>query len=368
MKTLVFFIMLCMTTCVLAHLRDPFFPDVSDAINHENIPSISAEEPWEDTQQTEPLHHRLYPLNYADAETLAKQLSTYAIPLLSKQGRIIADSDSNSLSIVDNDKALYEIADWLKLKDTPQQQVHITAHIVSSSQDALNELGTQWGLQALKTTNTEAVSTIPSTTPINPNSALSIPSLSALSLHQNTKNPLHYIAFNIARINGRLLELELSALEQEKQLSIIASPRLTAAHEKTASIKQGTEIPYVSRDNEATRVQFKEAVLGMEVTPIIQRNKKIRLILKISQNTPGIALVQGGSEHLSIDKQEISTEVTINDGETIMLGGIFQQKQQEHTAKIPLLSSIPLLGILFSHKRDQHSRHELVIFITPKLI
>ncbi|WP_193017339.1 type IV pilus secretin PilQ [Proteus sp. FME41] len=366
MKIGIFILLLCMTTLAFAHLRDPFFPELMD--NEKILPTFADELGAKTEQHEEALHHRLYLLNYADAETLAKQLSTYAIPLLSKQGRVIADSESNSLSIVDHDKTLSEIADWIKIKDTPQQQVHITAHIVSSSQDALNELGTQWGLQALKTTEAiPAVSNaIPSVTPLN--SVLSTPSLSALSLHQNTKNPLHYIAFNIARINGRLLELELSALEQEKQLSIIASPRLTAAHEKTASIKQGTEIPYVSRDNETTRVQFKEAVLGMEVTPMIQRNKKIRLILKISQNTPGIALVQGGSEHLSIDKQEISTEVTINDGETIMLGGIFQQKQQEHTAKIPFLSSIPLLGMLFSHKRDQHSRHELVIFITPKLI
>lgn len=366
MKIGIFIVILCMTTAILAHTRDPFFPE---NIDDEKIPSIFIEERTSATEQPEELHHQLYPLNYADAEKLGEQLSNHTIPLLSQQGRVIIDKEANSLSIVDNSKTLSEIEDWLKLRDTPQQQVHITAHIVSSSQDALNELGTQWGLQALKT-QTEAASTISNTisTASSLNSALSTPSLSALSLHQNTKNPLHYIAFNIARINGRLLELELSALEQEKQLSIIASPRLTTAHEKTASIKQGTEIPYVSRDNEITRVQFKEAVLGMEVTPIIQRNKKIRLILKISQNTPGIALVQGGSEHLSIDKQEISTEVAIRDGETIMLGGIFQQKQQEHTAKIPFLSSIPLLGVLFSHKRDQHSRHELVIFITPKLI
>ncbi|MBG5950567.1 MULTISPECIES: type IV pilus secretin PilQ [Proteus] len=357
MKIGILIIILCMTTAIWAHTRDPFFPE---NIDDEKISSTFIEERTSITEQPEELHHQLYSLNYADAEKLGEQLSNHTIPLLSQQGRVIVDSESNSLSIVDNSKTLSKIEDWLKLRDTPQQQVHITAHIVSSSQDALNELGTQWGLQALKT-QTEATSTIPNAIPTTP-------SLSALSLHQNTKNPLHYIAFNIARINGRLLELELSALEQEKQLSIIASPRLTTVHEKTASIKQGTEIPYVSRDNEMTRVQFKEAVLGMEVTPMIQRNKKIRLILKISQNTPGIALVQGGSEHLSIDKQEISTEVTIRDGETIMLGGIFQQKQQEHTAKIPFLSSIPFLGAFFSHKRDQHSRHELVIFITPKLI
>ncbi|CRL65120.1 MULTISPECIES: type IV pilus secretin PilQ [Proteus] len=367
MKIGILIAILSMTTTIWAHTRDPFFPQ---NINNEKISSTFIEERTSATEQSEELHHQLYPLNYADAERLGEQLTNHTIPLLSQQGRVIIDREANSLSIIDNSKTLSEIEDWLKLRDTPQQQVHITAHIVSSSQDALNELGTQWGLQALKTqteaTSTTVSNTISATSSLN--SALSTPSLSALSLHQNTKNPLHYIAFNIARINGRLLELELSALEQEKQLSIIASPRLTTAHEKTASIKQGTEIPYVSRDNEITQVQFKEAVLGMEVTPIIQRNKKIRLILKISQNTPGIALVQSGSEHLSIDKQEISTEVAIRDGETIMLGGIFQQKQQEHTAKIPFLSSIPLLGVLFSHKRDQHSRHELVIFITPKLI
>ena len=360
------FALLLVSHSLTASNRDPFFPKTTLAEELE----IDKDPIEQELPPKQRLHRRIYVLNYANAEDLAVQLSSDAMPLLSPEGKVIADVESNSLSIMDDDETLSEIADWLRMKDMPQQQVHITAHIISSSQDALNELGVQWGLQAPKAIAAESLS--PTTNGISTlSSALNppkAPSLSALSVHQNTKNPLHYIALNIARINGRLLELELSALEQEKQLSIIASPRLTAAHEKMASIKQGTEIPYVSRDDEITRVQFKEAVLGMEVTPIIQRNKKIRLILKITQNTPGVALVQGGSEHLSIDKQEISTEVMINDGETLMLGGIFQQKQQEHDAKIPFLSSIPLLGILFSHKRDQHSRHELVIFITPKLI
>lgn len=362
MNFFIFTLVLLMTQPLFASLRDPFFPKIID------IESATIDTSIEKIEDLEKLHHRIYLLNYADANKIAEQLNSRNIPLLSEQGRVIVDIDLNSLSITDNDDVLAEITDWLKMKDTPQQQVHITAHIVSSSQDALNELGAQWGLQSSYSAITDIPATPTTLTPSTTDKLLSAPSLSALSLHQKTKNPLHYIAFNIARINSRLLELELSALEQEKQLSIIASPRLTATHEKMASIKQGTEIPYVSRDNEITRVQFKEAVLGMEVTPIILRNKKVRLILKISQNTPGVALVQGGSEHLSIDKQEISTEVIISDGETLVLGGIFQKKQQKHIAKIPFLSSIPLLGILFSHKRDQHSRHELVIFITPKLI
>ncbi len=371
MKSVFFYLLLLLSILCFAGFaqsRDPFYPEqpIDSNNTHHFIDKTDNSETLQHQNST--LHHRIYPLQYADVTTVAQQLTNYGISLLSDHGRIAIDKDSNSISIIDTEKAHTEISDWLKIKETPQQQVHITAHIISSSQDALNELGTQWGLLNMKSTNLEGASNN-TTTPHNIASApLTAPSLAALALHQKTKNPLHYIAFNIARINSRLLELELSALEQEKQLAIIASPRLTAAHEKTASIKQGTEIPYVSRDNDTIRVEFKEAVLGMEVTPIIQRSNKIRLLLKISQNTPGIALVQGGSEHLSIDKQEIMTEVTIHDGETLMLGGIFQQKQQQHAAKIPFLSSLPLLGILFSHKRDQHSRHELVIFITPKLI
>lgn len=366
MKTVTFFLFLFINTSLFANERNPFFPDKT---KHNDIKTSLTEKKitannndieghqLAKTKSAETVNHRVYSLNYAEATQLSQQLNHKTVPLLSPKGHALAEIESNSLLIEDTDKALAKIEDWLKIKDTPQQQVHITAHIVSSSQEALNEIGAQWALQSSlnAVTTSKGSPSAPSTH-------------SSLAIHQNTKNPLHYIAINIARINSRLLELELSALEQEKQLSIIASPRLTAAHEKTASIKQGTEIPYVSLDNENARVQFKEAVLGMEVTPIIQRNNKIRLILKISQNTPGIALVQGGSEHLSIDKQEISTEITINDGETLMLGGIFQQKQQNHIAKIPLLSSLPLIGMFFSHKRTQQSRHELVIFITPKLI
>ncbi|MGJ5665606.1 transporter [Morganella morganii] len=233
---------------------------------------------------------------------------------------------------------------WLAQMDQPQQQVQITAHIVSGSREGLHELGLQWG------------TVLPS-----PESG------NRLQLHQARGN--NTFTFNIARLGGHLLEMELSALEQEQQLDIVASPRLTTAHEHPASIKQGAEIPYTTQNHESgSQVQFREAVLGMEVTPQILRDNKVRLTLHISRNAPGAALMQNGSEQYSIDKQEITTQVIVRSGETLILGGIFQQDKGRQVTGVPYLSSIPLMGKLFTHQYDKLSRRELVIFITPQLI
>jgi protein transport protein HofQ len=116
-------------------------------------------------------------------------------------------------------------------------------------------------------------------------------------------------------------------------------------------------------------VEFKEAVLGMEVTPKILPNGRITLALQISQNMPGRSIKQGtGGEVLAIDKQEIKTQVTVNNGETIILGGIFQRQSTLSTDKVPGVGDVPLLGALFKHSNKQHKKRELVIFITPTLI
>lgn len=176
--------------------------------------------------------------------------------------------------------------------------------------------------------------------------------------------------FNLAHISGRILDLELTALEQEDKVDIIASPRLLTAHMQTASIKQGTEIPYQvsSGASGSTSVEFKEAVLGMEVTPKILRDGRIELALQISQNMPGRSIKQAEGEALAIDKQEIKTQVTVRDGETLVLGGIFQRKNQKTDTKVPVLGDIPVVGSLFKHQYTNEQRRELVIFITPTLI
>ena len=170
--------------------------------------------------------------------------------------------------------------------------------------------------------------------------------------------------------NGRLLDLELSALEQKQQVDIIASPRLLASHMQPASIKQGSEIPYQvsSGDSGATSVEFKEAVLGMEVTPVVLPGGRVRLKLHISENMPGQVLQQADGETLAIDKQEIETQVEVKSGETLALGGIFSQKNKTGSDRVPGLGNIPWLGQLFRHDGKDNERRELVVFITPRLV
>ncbi len=159
-------------------------------------------------------------------------------------------------------------------------------------------------------------------------------------------------------------------MEQENQIEIIASPRLFTSHQQTASIKQGTEIPYeVSAGNSgATSIEFKEAILGMEVTPSVLGNGRIQLKIRISQNVPGRSIQTGKSAVLSIDKQEIETQVTLKDGQTLALGGIFQQQRTQGKNQVPLLGNIPLISALFRHQSQEHKKRELVIFITPRLV
>lgn len=137
-----------------------------------------------------------------------------------------------------------------------------------------------------------------------------------------------------------------------------------------ASIKQGSEIPYQvsSGESGATSVEFKEAVLGMEVTPVVLANGRVRLKLRISENTPGQVLQQAEGETLAIDKQEIETQVEVKSGETLALGGIFSQKHKTGSQRVPGLGGLPLLGQLFRHDGKERERRELVVFITPRLV
>ncbi|MCB5310708.1 DNA uptake porin HofQ [Yersinia massiliensis] len=287
-------------------------------------------------------------LQHADAEQLAESLEEG--DLLSPRGSVVVDKRTNTLLIRDTSASLTLLKGWLTEMDSPLQQVQLAAHIVTMSRENLQELGVRWGMGETPQAMPLRINDFNVNLPL-PNSTVSA-------------------GFNVARIGGRLLELELSALEQENQIDIIASPRLVTSHQQTASIKQGSDIPYtVSRGEKgASSIEFKEAVLGMEVTPKILRNDKITLNLKISQNMPGMKIKRGDSEALLIDKQEIKTQITVSNGETIVLGGIFQQKNSQVVNKVPFLADIPWLGALFKQDTQQQNRRELVIFITPKLI
>lgn len=294
-------------------------------------------------------------LQQADVDAVVKSLTQQKSGLLSAQGSVSADPRTNTILVRDFPENTRAAQAWIAELDQPVSQVQLTAHIVTINRESLNELGIRWG-----TTEPEDSATSDS---------------SGFRLNQfNMGLPVEGRAFNagfqVARIGGRLLELELSALEKEDNVEIIASPHLMATNLQTASIKQGTEIPYEvsSGASGSTSIEFKEAVLGMEVTPRVMRNGKITLMLQITQNMPGRSIKQGDGEALAIDKQEIKTQVTLNDGETVILGGIFQRQTVHGKTQVPKLGDVPLLGALFRDSTDEAKRRELVIFITPRLV
>ncbi|WP_413556403.1 MULTISPECIES: DNA uptake porin HofQ [unclassified Brenneria] len=302
--------------------------------------------------QRQPLQNLSVALQYADAAEIAASMQAQHGALLTERGSVTVDKRTNTLLIRDTAAALEQLTSWVSELDLPLSQVQLAAHIVTISSGNLRDLGVNWGLGTGDETN----------------KALR---LNNFNISLPVETPAINAGFHLARLNGRLLELELMALEQENQVEIIASPRLLTAHKQTASIKQGTEIPYQvsSGASGSTSIEFKEAVLGMEVTPSILRAGRITMNLKISQNMPGQTIKQSDNgEALAIDKQEIQTQVTVADGETIVLGGIFQQQKKRTDSQVPALGDIPVLGHLFKNSTRQDTRRELVIFITPTLI
>ena len=178
------------------------------------------------------------------------------------------------------------------------------------------------------------------------------------------------VAFHVAKLaDGTILDMELSALEEENKGEIIASPRITTSNQKAAYIEQGVEIPYVeSSSSGASTVSFKKAVLSLRVTPQITPDNRVVLDLEITQDSQGKVVPTALGEAVSIDTQRIGTQVLVDHGETIVLGGIYQQQLISRVSKVPVLGDIPFIGFLFRSTTDSNERQELLIFVTPKII
>ncbi|QLB19407.1 type IV pilus secretin PilQ [Mannheimia granulomatis] len=298
-------------------------------------------------------------LYYAKASEIIDSLTKGSGTFLSENGYIHFDERSNSLIIKDSEKSLRNIEKLVKTLDHPTEQIAIEARIVTISSEHLQELGVRWGMFSSSPDHYKF------------GGKLEGNGLNNVANNLNVNFPVANGAsavLQVASINSRLLDLELSALEQENSVEIIASPRLLTTNKKAASIKQGTEIPYVmyNTKSEATDVEFKEAVLGLEVTPHLSTHNQILLDLIVTQNSPNSQ--SGSSGLITIDKQELNTQVFAKHGETIVLGGIFQHLTQKGEDKVPILGSIPFIKRLFSQTRDKISKRELVIFVTPYIL
>lgn len=313
--------------------------------------------------------HRQYqriPVHYAKADELIELITAKnGEDVLSTTGSVQVDKRTNSLLLHDTATHIQRVKELVSMLDVPMKQVLIEARIVTMSQGELVDIGVRWGtfqgqrptkiagtLEGLRTTQENS---------ITDDLTVQLPSASPRAAS---------IAFQVATLGpNTLLDLELSALQSESKAEIISSPRLLTTNEKPAYIEQGTEIPYLeAASSGATSVSFRKAVLSLKVTPHITPNNQMLLDLNVTQDRPGSSVAIGTGDAVAIQTQRIGTQVMVNDGETIVLGGIYQHSLTKGVEKVPLLGDLPLLGQLFRRSYEEKDKNELVIFVTPKVV
>ncbi len=341
-----------------------------------------------DVQELAPLRSEYLQVNYAKAQDMAALIKTQTNSLLSTRGSVAVDDRTNTLLLQDTADRLADVRRLVATLDIPVRQVLIEARIVIVNNDFERSLGARFGLSnyqkygstgLVTTTGTaagtdqaigSALTNVASTGSIYP---ISVPTGPLAPNRYNVNLPVTSAAGSIALGilgNNFIVDLELSAAQAETQANIISSPRVITANQKEATIEQGVEIPYQqSASSGATTIQFKKAVLSLKVKPQITPDNRIILDLDVKDDAVGTVVVTSGGVNVpSIDTREITTQVLVNDGQTVVLGGILSTTQREDDTKVPYLGDIPVLGHLFKNTIHKDDKDELMIFITPKIV
>lgn len=322
----------------------------------------------QEVKELAPLYSEYLQINYAKATDIAALLKGDDSSLLSARGTVAVDDRTNTLLVKDTEESLENIHRLITVLDIPIRQVLIESRMVTVKDDVSEDLGIKWGVTDQQG-NKGTSGTLDGANDIANGVVPDLDDRLNVNLPAAVANPAS-IAFHVAKLaDGTLLDLELSALEQESKGEIIASPRITTSNQKAAYIEQGVEIPYVeSASSGAATVQFKKAVLSLRVTPQITPDNRVILDLEITQDSQGKTVDTPLGQAVSIDTQRIGTQVLVDHGETIVLGGIYQQQLINRVSKVPVLGDIPFLGYLFRNTTDKNERQELLIFVTPKII
>ncbi len=333
----------------------------------------------------QPLKSAFVTLKYATAKDIADVLKGATGNLLSTRGQVSIDSRTNSIIIRDTAENLRAILPEIKKLDIPAKQVLIEARIVNIDILYEEQLGVRFG-----TSNTRSLSgSLAGANQLA--QGTSVANVGTLGVLGAT--PAQRLNFNVpaaALFNGQspgsiglalahlgkvYLDLELSALEGESHAKIIASPRVVTSNQQKAIIQTGEEIPYQeSTSSGATSVSFKKAVLSLEIIPQITPNNKIVLKLKATQDSRGTNTAIGATSSgtpitiPAINTQEVQSNVLLNDNETIVVGGVYKEIKRNTWDRIPFFGTLPVIGNFFSHKGVNNEKHELLIFITPKII
>jgi type IV pilus assembly protein PilQ len=314
------------------------------------------------------LRSELLPINYAKAQDIATLLKAQGNTLLSPRGNVSVDNRTNTLWIQDVPSNLVQLRQFVAKLDIPVKQVLIEARIVNIDRRYEEGLGVRFGITSpnhvsgnLTGASALAGGTAPSAIALADRLNVDLQAPSVAGSGPAT------VGIALAKLGGHmLLDLELSALESENAAEIISTPRIITANQMPAKIESGQEIPYQETSSSGgTSVSFKKAVLRLDVTPQITPDGRLILNLKVNQDAPGSQLYNGVPV---ITTRNIDTQVLVDNGQTVVLGGVYEQSKGNQVKRVPFLGDLPLVGALFRNKYVSNQKTELLIFVTPKII
>jgi len=318
-------------------------------------------------EELEPMYSEYIQVNYAKASDLAALLKSSDTTLMSDRGMVTTDTRTNTLLVQDVAAKLVEVRQLVARLDIPVRQVLIESRIVIANNDFSKELGVRFGLnKETEFNNGNNIVSVGGTRPGNQVIDPEVSGADGLLVDLGAVGASSSIGMAIGKVGSYMLNLELSAMEAEGQGEIISSPRVLTSNQKAAFIESGTEIPYQEATSSgATSTSFQKAVLSLTVTPQITPDDRLIMDLQISKDSVGEFSVDGVP---SIDTNEVSTQVLVDDGETLVLGGIYEQIKRNEIDRTPFFGELPLVDWMFKKTLSQDDRAELLIFVTPKII
>jgi type IV pilus assembly protein PilQ len=329
-------------------------------------------------QELAPLRTEFMQVNYAKAAEIAELIKSEANNLLSERGNITVDERTNTLLVQDTGERLSEIRGVVEALDVPVRQVLIESRIVIANEDFAKDIGVKFGYSHSGNIKNRALGPNGKSDFISElGGGLAGDTNYGSPTTYNTDGLENYIVdlaaagaagsfkYGVGKIGSYLLQLELSALQAEGRGEVISAPRVITANQREALIESGTEIPYLEASSSgATSISFKKAVLSLRVTPQITPDDRIIMDLAVNQDSVG----QVFSGIPSIDTNELTTQVLVDNGETVVLGGIYKAENRDDKTSVPWFGDLPYLGRLFKRTQNNASKEELLVFITPKII
>ena len=328
-------------------------------------------------EELERLRTEFIKVNYARASDIADLLKLTDNAILSPRGSVSVDERTNTLLIKDTNSSLANVRILLAELDIAVRQVLIESRVVIANDDFSKELGVRFGVSASSGGSGSVVGNgdqnLLTSGSLEGTSSVAngiAPGLDGLNVNLPVQNPAGSFALALAKLPlGTLLEMELSAAQIEGRGEVVSSPRVITADSHTARIEQGVEIPYLELDDGDATLKFRKAVLSLEVTPQITPDDRIIMDLDVHKDNVGEEVSFGrGLSAPSIDTREVQSQLLVDNGQTVVLGGIYETVQAHQVTRVPFFSDLPLVGFLFKTTKDVDDRTELLIFVTPKIL